>query len=78
MPGTWCFSHFSVYSIVLMPRKTRPRMNVSTRQRTSALFLRISAHHTPIAMVKLDVISTAVLAVPQPICNWCDASTNAG
>jgi hypothetical protein len=30
------------------------------------------------AMVKLEVMSTAVLAVPQPMFNWCEASTNAG
>ena len=40
-------------------------MKVSMRQRTRAPFLRISADHTPMAMVKLEVISTAVLAVPQ-------------
>ncbi|MGA2728147.1 MAG: hypothetical protein ABSE96_10060 [Terracidiphilus sp.] len=51
---------------------------MSTRQSTSVPLRRISAAHTPMAMVKLDVISTAVLPVPQPICNWCEASTNAG
>ncbi len=53
-------------------------MKVSERNRISSPFLRISADHTPMAMVKLERISTAVLAVPQPMFNWCDASTKAG
>ena len=53
-------------------------MNVSTRHSTRPDCLRTSAHHTPIAMVKLEVISTAVFNVPQKIFSWCEAATNAG
>ena len=30
------------------------------------------------AMVKLEVMRTAVLAVPQKMSSWCEASTKAG
>ena len=61
-----------------MPRKTRPRTKVSTRHSTKPLLRRVSAHQTPMAMVKLELMRTPVLAVPQKIFNWCDAATNAG
>ena len=34
--------------------------------------------HTPIAMVKLEVISSSVFRLPQKISSWCEAATNAG
>ena len=48
-------------------------MKVRIRQRTSALFFFISADQTPMAMVKLELISTAVLTPPSGMLSWCDA-----
>ena len=64
--------------MVLMPRKPRPRRKVSVRQSTSPRLRRVSAHHTPMAMVKLEKISTRVFRVPQTTFNWCEPATKAG
>ncbi len=44
----------------------------------SPLLRRVSAHQTPIAMVKLERISMRGVGVPQRTSNWCEPATKAG
>ena len=64
--------------MVLMPRKLSPRMKVSVRHSTSPRLRRVCAHHTPMARVKLEKISTAVFVVPHTTFSWCEPETKAG
>ncbi len=74
----WWFSYFSWYSTALTPRKARPKTVVRMSMRTSRLFLRTSAAHTPSAMQKPEVIRMAVLTAPSGTLSWLDAAANAG